>query len=838
MTRLLVYERGRAVRQRLAAAGFLGLFLVVTLYTFFGALPAFGIYRWPARAFFHALVGLTLAGWLGWKWATRRDLPATPLDRPVLALLAAVALSTLLSTDPRLSLQGWLTAVAYALAFYLLLDLLRHPTAGPRLLGAVLVMMAVVCVFGFTQLGQWYSSLPGVAREGVWRSTVTPLRPPSVFENTNFLAAYLVLLLPLAAYRWLGAQTRPARFLSALGLLLVLMLLLLTASRGGLLGLAAEGLIALGYWLFRRRRAGQRLGFLVVIGALLLGAAGAAVLARRGFSLSEAPTQDRIALWRAALLMARDRPLWGVGPLTFATQLPRYVSPLALTRTFNHAHSLYLHLLAETGALGILAALWAAVALIVLFLRHGHTPGRFSLATAGFIGLVGFAVHGAVDSFFNSPALILHALLLAAAVASACPASSRPGLPVRRIVATGLLLLLSAATVWTDRGYALLYDAQVAARAGDWQGAVRSLETAVRLDPGVWFYRQERALAYGYLACRDPACLAPALAAYQDSLRAFDDWALDHANAAVLYGLAGQEDAAIAEMRHARALRPAEPLYACHLGRLLEAAGQIEGARSAYADCLMLAPDLFTATFWQETPWRAAALPQVARQAEEALSAPDERLARAALRAHLGDLSGALADVRQFQRQHPSAIGGRVEEARLLALMGQEQAALERLDRLLARSPAAADALLLRGQIHLWRGDLTQAAADLRDSAALVSSPQSAWWLGRLAEVQGDDGRAMRYYREAAVTALRQHTSEFASLIVYRFPLASEPLPCLTTPRPYETFAAPAMALARLLAAHGRCREAENVYRVVAAEEPGLARVWESMGRPPCPEGR
>lgn len=70
------------------------------------------------------------------------------------------------------------------------------------------------------------------------------------------------------------------------------------------------------------------------------------------------PHQARWALWDAAWRMFRDHPLLGVGPGGYHHNFPVYhPGPLDGESGWGSAHNLYLHQLAERGALGALALL-------------------------------------------------------------------------------------------------------------------------------------------------------------------------------------------------------------------------------------------------------------------------------------------------------------------------------------------------------------------------------------------------------------------------------------------------------------------------------------------------
>jgi hypothetical protein len=124
---------------------------------------------------------------------------------------------------------------------------------------------------------------------------------------------------------------------------------------------------------------------------------------------------SRAALWRAALVLWRGRPLLGVGPDNFRR---RYEAVLAATPgnppyddTRIHANNLYLETLADLGLAGIAALAWIGLELLRWLLRHGRRGCAAGMGSAVAAGT--FFVHGALDYFFEfTPLLGLFWLLL------------------------------------------------------------------------------------------------------------------------------------------------------------------------------------------------------------------------------------------------------------------------------------------------------------------------------------------------------------------------------------------------------------------------------------------
>ena len=130
----------------------------------------------------------------------------------------------------------------------------------------------------------------------------------------------------------------------------------------------------------------------------------------RGFDFTPAnyAVVERLAHWQAAVSMAREQPIFGVGLGNYAAVYDEY-RLINWEAPLGHAHNLYLNFLAETGALGLSAylAFWLAIFLVTW--RTRRHPDRTSRSVA--IGLLGcwtyIAVHSVFDNLFVNN-LFLH----------------------------------------------------------------------------------------------------------------------------------------------------------------------------------------------------------------------------------------------------------------------------------------------------------------------------------------------------------------------------------------------------------------------------------------------
>ncbi len=195
-----------------------------------------------------------------------------PLALPVLALAAVYLISTVLSVTPRQSfwgsyqrLQGTFTMFSYIILFFVTLDTLRTSAQWRRLQYAILLTSVPIALYGIFQLeGIQLDPLP-------WGGD-TSQRVAGNMGNAIFLAAYLIMALPLTVERLisagqkmlLDAQGSTADALTAGVLLFVLLLqaaaIFFTQSRGPWLGLAAGGYIFLLLGLTSLRQQAPRQG--------------------------------------------------------------------------------------------------------------------------------------------------------------------------------------------------------------------------------------------------------------------------------------------------------------------------------------------------------------------------------------------------------------------------------------------------------------------------------------------------------------------------------------------------------------------------------------------------
>jgi len=226
------------------------------------------------------------------------------------------------------------------------------------------------------------------------------VRPPGTLGHADYFADWLVaasfLALALA-----GVEKIPWRKRSAVGTCLLTMLaIVLTGTRGALLGILFGVLVLIFARRIRSREVALGAAFVAGVAVLFFAPAGARLRARLHWSIEDARGGARLLLWRDSVQMAEHRPVSGYGPETFATEFPRFES-IELARAYpdfyhESPHNMFLDTLTSEGLVGLLTLLclcglgaWAATNAW----RLGHPlAAPLSAAFAGLLIAQQFAV--------------------------------------------------------------------------------------------------------------------------------------------------------------------------------------------------------------------------------------------------------------------------------------------------------------------------------------------------------------------------------------------------------------------------------------------------------------
>ncbi len=593
-------------------------------------------YAWPWFACWQLLlVGPVLL--LGFRLIARPE--ASPgfglaLDAGLGLFGVACFASACVSPFAPSSLVHSLIPISALCAACLALAWVSDPAAdAPRRLAVLLQAAgAILLLFTVVSLGRWlWADVWPALAGGHALPIALAARNAHPFGHSTYVAGLAVLAAPWLAGLALTA-TGARRWLWCAGAILAVILVPTTASRGGVLGMAAAGAIWL-WWLAARSGKAR-----LAAGALGLAALGIGlvaldprlrelVLTRRWGEMARESNRQRATMFEAGWVMGLDRPWTGQGPGAVPLAYPRYRSQISggLDNALQ-LHNTPVQIWAETGAPGLVACLvlaGGAVGLVRAAVRLPASPRR-TMACSVAAALTGYAVLSLTDYQLDVPFFLAAAALglvtLRSGVLSAAPGEGRhraPACPHRNLArGAGLALLAGLAVIARVavpdlRARAVFAQAAAARERGDVAAFVSGALTAARLTPWNTWYDVQLASHLGerWLA-GDPHAGAGCATTLERAL--CNDRALEYAHFNLGWlRLADAPAAAETHFLHAAQLAPNR--IGVYTGLALSRLARRQHAAAAAALALewLNDPLALTSPLWEEpalAPFRTAVL--------------------------------------------------------------------------------------------------------------------------------------------------------------------------------------------------------------------------------------
>lgn len=838
-------------------AALLGLLLAFVYFTFFSQDVLAARYL-PLRVLHQGVTALLLGIWLVGLIRTRRGIPRSPLDGPVIAVLGIALVSSCFGLCPRFSLERLWFPITYALAYYLLTDL-RQRGWQSSLFQALFLTAGIVCLAGLFEWVAWYLGLPflpyvvqGWPDIGGWRNPIPPVfhRLDATLGGSTPLAAYLAVLIPPGIGWAVTARDRSLRWALWAWLATVFLTQVLAFSRGGVLALGVSLPLTAAGWAaaqpqwreaFRRRllgraRWGTRSLMLVALAAMTV---VTGFWLSRSFVGRSGSTLFRFTLWRVALEIFQAHPWLGVGPANFGRALLALNDGSLPRRQIVTAHNLYLNLAAEMGLPGLLAGGWLLVAAVRAGLvrwRTAQSQQERLRITACLAALAGWGAQQVVDTFL-APTNWLPVLVLASfALVPASPASGPPRRGRRWAVAALVALaLLAIGQGWMDVADYHFERSTRLAQQGEFDLAAGEAAQAGRMDAGLALYDFQRGYIHGQwaLAEQNTGLMDQAIADYWNGLAQEPIWGRQTANLASLLWQQGRRAEAL-EWLERSVQAELDPVYLVNLGLYEEEMGQSQSAWDWYGQALALAPSWAGSGFWEASPARAAAWPQIVQRAEE--SAGGEVSTLLGLRTAMAWARGEDVELERLARQwmavRPTAPEAYVWLARSLLQQGRWSPAEEAAQRAVSLAPTSAAGYAVRGCAQWRAGEVQEGMRALRTALFLdpFASQDAYACLGGIYEEQGNAQQAIWAYQRALLPRVVWQDVE---VTLYGRQAGFELLPSLVHIRMGPREAAPWLALAGLYEQGHRWEEARTVYLALLAEDPYLKVARERLDRLP-----
>lgn len=359
------------------------------------------------------------AGVALWAVLMIRDRPlrprSTPLDLPLLALIAAALISTALSGDIAAALWNLRNYLLFVVIYFV-----AALAAGERVQRGLFL---VLLVSGAA------AALYGVALSLLGHGEGTLGRTSGSFSTAMTFGGVMMMLLSVfAAVAVAAGITRRTRACASAAAFATAAALWLSFTRSSWLGMLASLVVILA--LLRGRWLIPALACLVV-GAVLLPSGPYRQRITSIWDPTHRTNVHRIHVLRGGIDIFRRYPVFGTGPVDLAEIYRAHMPPGAVV-VWGHMHNNFLQIAVTLGALGLAAFVWLLAGIFRLLsstLRLDLPPPQRAWAAGCLGAMTGFVVNGMFEWNFGDAEVLTLMLILV----GSCQAlrARRPGLNAR-----------------------------------------------------------------------------------------------------------------------------------------------------------------------------------------------------------------------------------------------------------------------------------------------------------------------------------------------------------------------------------------------------------------------
>lgn len=237
-------------------------------------------------------------------------------------------------------------------------------------------------------------------------------RPNGVFVNVNLWAAAISMLLPVmiffASNNFNANLKKEKKFV----LILMILSLALTQTRGALIATIIIALIYF-YYIGGYKLLKQYKIFILSI-LLLFFISGLYMLGNN--NIVRDYESERLYGWQGSIAMWQDHKIYGVGLANWDKSYAKQYKPILAKNDLMHAHNFYLQFLSTTGLIGITGIAVMLLRLASYLLKRIKINSKDYLAIAVLASIGIFLIHGFVDAvFFIKPITRIFWLVIALA---------------------------------------------------------------------------------------------------------------------------------------------------------------------------------------------------------------------------------------------------------------------------------------------------------------------------------------------------------------------------------------------------------------------------------------
>ncbi len=339
------------------------------------------------------------------------------IDFCVIFFMVLVLFSGIITLGGKSSKYEALISVALIFGYFLVTNLVRTQQWLKRCINAFVISGVLVAIVGVAQY------ILGMSPAGWLDTSYFPNiqgRATSVFDNPNYLAAYLALNFPFVLYKFFMAGNKKTRILTFICSALTVLCAIFTWSRGAWLAMLITALIFLMIFSKKTMRLIYSLIFIVPFLPFVLPHNVVSRFMSIG-NMTESSISYRLYTWKGCGKLIEDF-FWGgigYGSEAFSQIYPEYA--YAGMEAAVHSHSLYLQILINMGIAGLICFTFIALTYVQKsfeYLKKPVSNQSFLLVAAAMVSFFALLIMGIFDYvWYNYTVFFAFWLIMAFGVA-------------------------------------------------------------------------------------------------------------------------------------------------------------------------------------------------------------------------------------------------------------------------------------------------------------------------------------------------------------------------------------------------------------------------------------
>jgi len=230
------------------------------------------------------------------------------------------------------------------------------------------------------------------------------------WANSNYLASYLLVTIGFVVFSWKTSREKWIRYIALASLVVALIFMLWTQSRGGLVSLI---LVLLFIYIIYSIKQRKRLHIIISIALLLLLVISSYFVFK---TIRPQTVTFRARIYKADAEYIKHNWLAGSGLGTFVREFPQYrlsdYKLIGQEDIISHAHNEFIEIWAETGIIGLALFIIFLIALFGQYKRNLKSNNKYFIYAIAF-SLILLLIHNLFSITMRIPPILIYFFILA-----------------------------------------------------------------------------------------------------------------------------------------------------------------------------------------------------------------------------------------------------------------------------------------------------------------------------------------------------------------------------------------------------------------------------------------